>query len=802
MARKACAQVEDAVVVEIEAEVPATDANGKTFEEQLEAAVKGLVGRLQRTADTRVTQRYDVEQRWIEDLRQFHGKYDTITQAQLTGDKTRSKLFINKTRQKTVAMAAKLYDMLFPTDDRNWGIEPSPVPELVIENERRQTAASDAQEAVRTADAQAGTGTPQQDLGMSPRMVELRMEAERLQALADEMQALMAAARLKSDMMQAEIEDKLKACGYAAKARDAIDWACKIGSGIVEGPITGDKIHPKWRQRAAGGWGLEHVSDKEPSFRLVDPWSYFPDLGAGNSVSDGEGDFVRLLHNRKQLRALSRLPGFNPDAIRRLLKDSPRGSMPSYINELRDITGEASTITTDAYQVWRYIGPIEPEEMRDLSMHLGDVEMMDAVDEIDPLDEANVVIWFCQGEVLYFGPHPMDSGETLFSVFCIEKDETSPFGYGIPYMIRDQQKAMNAAWRLMMDNAPLAARPMVAVNTEILEPFTVSEGWDFVAGKVWRLKKTLLPTERAFDIFDVPSRQDHLQAIIELANRFIDDESGISQVAQGEQGANITKTSSGMAMLMNSTNVILRRVARNFDDDFTVPNIRRMYHFLMQHSEKEQIKGDYEVDARGSSVLLVRELQQQNLMILAAQFGAHPVYGPMLKNPNVLRAIVASMMIPADEMVFSDTEIKAEMARLAEEAEAQAAAGGAPAADPELEAEKIALEREKLDSAEAIASQKVDAERYIAKLRYDATMEQVASKLNMSVEDLEAKMQDKREDRASKERTFAAEAAMTMRRDQQADQRADKDRNVKAAGDAAKAGAKNGGLPSTGGGYV
>jgi hypothetical protein len=760
-----------------------------------------IVDRLQRTADKRVGQRYETEQRWIEDLRQFHGKYDHETLKRLNLDDAKSKLFINKTRQKTTAMAAKLYDMLFPTDDRNWGIQPSPVPELVIESEKRQNEAGEAQEAVRAAEAEAGTGTPQPNIGMAPKLVALKMEAERLQALADEMSATMGAARLKSDMMQAEIEDKLKACDYQAKCRDAIDWACKIGSGVTKGPVTGTKIRPRWQQGVAGEWGLGAVPDNEPAFMAVDPWSYFPDMESGNCVADGEGDFVRHLKNKKQLRALARLPGFDGDAIRRLLKDSPRGSMPSYLNDLRDITGESTSILGDQYQVWEYAGPLEAEDMRDIALGMGDADMLQEADEADPLDEINVVIWFCQGEILSFGPYPMDSGETLFSVFCIEKDETSPFGYGIPYMIRDQQKAMNGAWRLMMDNAPLAAQPMVVINRTVVEP--ADGNWTIAGKKIWWINQNLAPNERPFDTFDVPSRQDHLQAIIELAVRFIDDESGISQIAQGEQGANVTKTSSGMAMLQNATNVVLRRVARNFDDDLTIPNIRRIYHFLMQHSEKEAIKGDYEVDARGSSVLLVRELQQQNLMVLAAQFGAHPVYGPMLKNPNVLRAIIASMMIPADEMVKSDAEIKAEMAEIQAQMEAQTAAGGAPAADPEIEGEKLAVMREKVDAEIQIANMKTDADRYVAKLRFDSEMHRIAEALNMKVEELEAKVQVSREDKASKERLFAGEAAMTMRRDAQADVHAEKDREVKKGEVASKsaAGGKDK-LPATGGGYV
>ena len=790
--------------IEIEIEEAETVEEPQEPSDEIREAVKVFVHRLQRLADRRVVQREPIEERWIEDLLQYHGRYDHATAAKMKDD-NQSKLFVNVTGPKTRAYAARLYDMMFPTDDRNWGIKPSPVPELQLDHEDRQKAASEAGLALRQAEIDSGKGTPQQDMGQSPRLVALQMEAQRLQALADETAAILDVAKRKSDLMQAEIEDKLKACRYQPQCRDVIDWSCKIGSGIMKGPVTGTKMNARWGQESGpidlatgkptpGEWGVKHSPDNAPAFIAVDPWSYFPDMDSGPNVQDGEGDLVRHLMNKKALRALARRPNFDQDAIRRLLQGTPFGTLPNYLSELREISGDQRGVDAESWQVWEYSGPITAEELRDVSLMRGDAEMLQDVEEADPLEEINVCLWFCQGELLYFGPYPMDSGETVYSVFCLEKDETSPFGYGIPYLLRHPQKAINAGWRLMLENAPLSSGPQVVVNKSIIEP--ADGDWTLKPRKVWIAKEGLPVGHRAFDLFDIPNRQGDLQAIIELAMRFTDIESGVSQIAQGDQDTPMTKTVGGMAMLQNASNIVSRRAVRNFDDDLTEPNIRRIYHWLMQHSPKDEIKGDYEVDVRGSSVLLVRELQQTNLMVLASSVGTDPEYGLMLKKSQLLRKIVGSMLIPADELVKSDTEIAEALAQMQEQAAAAAGAGGAPQADPELEGEKLAVMREKMASEEAIASMKVDAERYVAKLRYDATMESVASGLNMKVDDLEAKLQDKREERSAKERIAGAEFAMTMRRDAQADVRADKDREAQSAGK------KNAGLPSTGGGYV
>ena len=111
----------------------------------------------------------------------------------------------------------------------------------------------------------------------------------------------------------------------------------------------------------------------------------------------------------------------------------------------------------------------------------------------------------------------------------------------------------------------------------------------------------------------IPAQQEVYQAVIELCLRFVDLETNISMLASGEQGAT-SKTAGGMSLLMNSVNVVFRRVVKNFDDGITTPAITRAYYYLMQFSNKEEIKGDYGVQARGSSVLLVREIQAQNLL--------------------------------------------------------------------------------------------------------------------------------------------------------------------------------------------
>ena len=690
-------------------------------------ATSMLVSRLEREADDRVMRRNLVEKRWIADLEQYHGEYDQTIEKKLEAN-DKSSLFINQTRPKTNACAARLSDMLFPTDDNNWGIKPTPVPEL---SRGAQEAADAAMGAAKQANQALQQGDPAQAEAIAN-------AGNQMADVSAKMKADMDAAQKACQSMQDEIEDQLRECNYAIQARDVIDDTCKIGTGVMKGPVASmDRARRSWEQ-GEQGYAITYKENPRPAYYRVDPWSFFPDPDA-RTVDESESFFERHLMRAKDLRRLAKQPGFSADAIRSVLKQNPSRNLPSYLADLRNITGENQAPTDKMFQVWEYRGPITSEELIAIAQNLGREDLAETYAEPDPLMEIQVVIWFCQGELLKFGVHHLDSGESIYSVYNLEKDDSSIWGYGIPSLMRDSQKALNAAWRMMMDNAALSSGPQIVINSQHIDP--ADKKWNLAPRKVWIKKPNAPAGQPVFETYEVSMHQAELANIIMLAKQFIDDETSISTLAQGEQGAHTTQTAQGMAILMNAVNVVFRRFVKNFDDDITVPNIRRLYDWNMQFSQKDYIKGDMEVDARGTSVLLVRELQAQNLMVLA-NMTAHPILGLLLKAAPVVRKLSQSMMIPPDEIVKTDEELKQEAAMAARQGE-----------KPDPEVMKLQLQKE-------IAEKENETRIAVANMQRETELVKLAQTSNMDLEKLRAMIMDKREERGSKERMFAAEAAI------------------------------------------
>lgn len=629
---------------------------------------------LMRRAEEQVRKRYEIEQRWMQDLRQYHGKYDPDVEAKM--EATDSKIFANLTRAKTTTAEARLADMLFPSDDKNWGIQPTPVPEL---------AAAMLDEGVYAGP----DGQPHTDEQGQP-LTHARMAQEAMKQ-----------AKRAAEGMQREIDDQLTEAGYASTARDVIHDACLYGAGIIKGPMVINRTRRAWRPVNDAGRTLhvlEEVAELRPGVARVDPWDYFPDMSA-RTKAECEFEFERRWVTKSDLRKIAKRPGVNKDQIRAVLESEPRAMIidDSRLQERRAMGGVTSLLDDGKYELWEYHGPVEPDALRACGCEVSD----------DPLEQPTGIVRFVGNIVISADIHPMETGDSIYSIFHLEKDETSLFGYGVPFLMRSPQKVVNAAWRMILTNAGLSTGPQILVNRGLISPLDGS--WRLVPRKVWTAKDPAVDVRAAFATFDIPSHQPELAAIFEAAKRLIDEETALPMLAQGEQGQ-ATQTFQGMSLLMNAANIVLRRLVKQWDDDVTRGLIQRFYDYNMEHGVDPEIKGDFEVDARGSSALVVKEIQAQSLMAYAG-LGNHPLFGPLIaeKAGVVLRKIAESMHLSSDEVVPTDDEIEVMKARMAEQGASDPMAA-LKAQELQIKAQALELQAAKQGAEHELAQMKLQAD--------------------------------------------------------------------------------------------
>lgn len=523
------------------------------------------------------------EQRMLKSLRQYYGQYDE-DEISFAGSQTQSKAFVNITRNKTNAAAARLQEMLLPNNgnEKNWGIRATTVPEL-----------------------------EGMDNDQTPAIVNAGAPDEFETTKGDLVKAQRAEARKKADAMEMEIQDQLEESNYAAIQRDMIFDACRLGTGVVKGPILIGRERRRWSQiEGSNVYELAVVRDTRPRSKYVNPLFWYPDMSA-TQPDEREFDFEVSFITKRGLRDLMKYPGYIKSQIKMALAMKPaetQKTTTNFFREVRDLTGSRNMITDNRYHLTEYYGPIKKEFL--IACGCQEDELPEDQDE--PFGMVIMV-----GEIVIKADiHPMAKGESIYDVFNWEENECSLFGFGVPHQMQTEQRIINTAYRMVLDNGGLATGPQVVLRKGYITPANGS--YELEPRKVWNAEDLSdgMRLDDLIKVFDIPSRLGDLMQIADKFRQLSDEVTNLPLIAQGEQSSNITQTYQGMALLMNSANIVIRRAVKSYDDWITKPHIGRYYDWNMEFNDKPEIKGDLEVIARGTNALLQREQELQSMTTL------------------------------------------------------------------------------------------------------------------------------------------------------------------------------------------
>lgn len=629
------------------------------------------------------------DKRIVEDLDQYHARDNNARQAaammesveqgfpvtQNHSRAARSTVYIGLTRQKSNAAEARLSDILLPTDENNWGVLPTPKPTLARMLLNHEPAVDPDTGGPLVLDVPNAQG---QTVPTQVQKSDVAMAAETV-------------AREAAKNMEREIEDQLTECDYNGETRKVLHDAATMGVGVIKGPITMNRTRKSWQaitgpdgqpardpDTGAVVYELSFVEETKPASYHVDPRFVWEDPDCGDDVQNGKGIYELEQLNRKRVRELLKQPGYMREQVLAVLEEGPQASQ-----EFTDLIAEAQRqgFEKNTFNVWTFTGEMDAEDLRTCGC---DVE--------DGADALSGVLVMINNTIVKAYLNPIETGDLPYDFYPWEKVSDSPRGYGVPYLMRSPQRVINAAWRMMMDNAAICAGPQIIVKKKKIEP--EDRNWTLYARKVWIFNGT--EGESVTDAFtqvEFNMHQAELQAIIQLGVQLADAETSTPMITQGEQGS-APETVGGMQMLLNSANVVLRRLVKQYDDWVTKRHIRRYYDYNMAYSDDDSIKGDFNVDARGSSALLVRDIQNQAFTNLLAA-GANPVYSMFIDQKKLFEKALQAQHVQPQDIMKTDAQIKADQ---------EAAAKNVPQ-DPRIQAALIRAKSEQ-ETAAALADGK------------------------------------------------------------------------------------------------
>lgn len=564
-----------------------------------------------------------LEQMWAEDQEAYEGvdeatrgssdyikgasPSDTLRTAASARSTTRSKVVMNITRPYVDAAAARVQDMLLPTRDRNFLIEPTPIP----------------------------------DLG---RLVSGEVPSELLQAGVDPDKARrfaeeqMREAKRKAERAQKQIDDWLVDSRWNTEVAKVIEDAARLGVGVLCGPVPTKIKHSKAKKTDLG-MELTYEEVIQPTSRRVDPWNFFPDPTCGEDIHNGRYVFERAYMTKRQLADLIGVPGYNDTQIRKALEEGPSRVVAEGYKSREDI-GES-----ERFEVWTFYGFVTRDELELTGV---EAELLDAMDKaIVPAMLVTV-----NDRIIKAALNPLDTGEFPYDVFVWQRIQGSWAGKGVARQIRSPQRIINAATRNMMDNAALSSGPQIIVDKRGIVP--ADKTWELTPRKIWFATDELGTGQVSAGIsaINIPTMQNELQAIIQYALKMAEDVTGMPLILQGQQGS-APETVGGMTLLHNNATTVLRRLARNFDDQIIIPHIRRYYQWLMLYSDNDDAKGDFTIQARGSTALLEKDVEAQALVQLS-QFAMDPRFG--VKPREWFREMIKTQGLDPDKFMMTDEE--------------------------------------------------------------------------------------------------------------------------------------------------
>src|SRR5574340_972984 len=89
---------------------------------------------------------------------------------------------------------------------------------------------------------------------------------------------------------------------------------------------------------ADGSAALVVEEDLRPAAVRVDPWNYYPDLSASDIAEVGD-HFEKHRMNKSQLARLVRMPGFDEEAIERIISAGADGQRDANLDAQRTAAG-------------------------------------------------------------------------------------------------------------------------------------------------------------------------------------------------------------------------------------------------------------------------------------------------------------------------------------------------------------------------------------------------------------------------------------------------------------------------------
>jgi len=613
----------------------------KPYTEEYDPLVGYIRSRFQQAETSRL---YD-EKRWLKAYRNYRGLYGSEMAFR---DNEKSKVFVKITKTKVLASFGQIIEVLFGSGKFPIGVEPTPVPE-----EMAEYAHLKPQQMQQPNGSANGNGEDKNPYGFPGDGKEIPKGATAdmlMENLAQNYEALgldegpapdprsmpqIEPARIAAEKLQKVLHDQLEETDAIKSLRHVFFEMCLLGTGILKGPFTEDKIYHKWETDPETNEDTYTAKIKSaPKLEAVSCWDFYSDPNATN-MNDSEYVIQRHSFNRQQFADLMKRPLFDADAIRSCLEMGPNYQTRGFESSLYD-RENVENLYKNRFEVLEYWGLLDKRIAKEIGF-----------DHDDELDVVSVNAFICGNKVLRCTVNPFTPTRLPYMVCPYEINPYQFFGVGIPENMDDSQQIMNGHARMAIDNLALSGNLVFDIDETLLVP---GQDMKVFPGKIFR-RQSGQPGQ-AIHGLKFPSTTNENMMMFDRFRQLADESTGIPSYSHGTTGVQTTtRTAAGMSMLMGAAALSIKTVIKNIDDYLLKPLGKTLFYWNMQfNDDKPEIKGDLEIKARGTSSLMQKEVRSQRLMTFM-QTAANPSLAPFVKWHTILKEVAKSLDIDPEQVI-------------------------------------------------------------------------------------------------------------------------------------------------------
>ena len=606
------------------------------------------------------------ERRWIKAYENYRGLYAKGVKFR---ESEKSRVFVKITKTKVLAAFGQLVDVIFGTGKFPIGISETKMPEgetdmahLDINNPTLNIETSIPDDIGNRIDSPYDVGFEGDGRTLKPGASfyngifeeSLEDQAQNAGILTDgpsanpqelELNPAQKAAR----RMEKLIHDQIDESNGSSEIRNALLESALLGTGIVKGPFNFNKKLHKWDVDEEGNRTYSPLEVRVPRIEFVSCWDFYPDPSATNME---ECEFIIHRHkmNRSELRQLRNMPYFNEDAIRECIQYGPNYTEKDYEAQLRD-DRRADEDVNNNFEVLEYWGIMDAQYAREVGIELSDA--------IDDLDEVQINAWICGTKLLRAVVNPFTPYRIPYHAFPYERNPYNFYGIGIAENMDDSQQIMNGHARMAIDNLAMSGSLVFDVDESAL---VGGQSMEIYPGKIFR-RQAGMPGQAIHGLKFPNTSQENLM-MFDKFRQLADEQTGIPSYSHGQTGVqSMTRTASGMSMLLGASSLNIKTVVKNLDDFLLKPLGESYFQWNMQFQEGElDIEGDLEVKATGTNSLMQKEVRSQRLTMFL-QTAQSPAIAPFVKISKLVSELAYSLDLDPDE-ILNDPEEAAIMAQI------------------------------------------------------------------------------------------------------------------------------------------